>query len=89
MLIINTHIKNARSVAEKDQEVPNEQIRHAVILKILVLRTIDLLGLLKIFLSGKVKVQEVKDLLTQNSGWLRVSEGNFEVVNGHAPEDNI
>jgi len=87
LLIINTHIKNARSVTEKDQEIANEQILHAVKMNVLIMRTIDLLALLKSYFNGKLKLEEVKDLFTNNSGWLRVSGDENVVVTGNTPED--
>lgn len=86
LLIINTHIKNARSVEEKDQEIASEQIKHAVKMNVLVIRTIDLLGLLNIFLSGKVTLQKVEKLILSNAGWLRVSGGQYVVVTNSASE---
>ncbi|MCA9501250.1 MAG: hypothetical protein KC588_18815, partial [Nitrospira sp.] len=86
LLIINTHIKNARSVSEKDQEIANEQINHAVKMNVLIIRTIDLLGLLRMYLSHKLTLKEVLDLVTNNSGWLRVSGDECVVVTNHSPE---
>lgn len=86
LLIINTHIKNARSVSEKDQEIANEQINHAVKMNVLIIRTIDLLGLLRMYLSRRLTLKEVVDLATKNSGWLRVSGDECAVVTNHSPE---
>lgn len=88
LLIINTHIKNARSVIEKDKEIANEQIIHAAKMNVLILRTIDLLGLLKLYLNCKLKLDEVKKLFTNNTGWLRVCENHYTIVSGNIPEGN-
>jgi len=86
LLIINTNIKNARSVTEKDQEIANEQILHAVKMNVLIMRTIDLLALLRIYFNGKLTLNKVEDLFTNNIGWLRVSGDEYVVVTGNTSE---
>ena len=88
LLIVNTHIRNARSVAEKDQELANEQISHAVNMNVLVLRTIDLLGLLRIFLSGELCKENTVKLLINNSGWLRITNNEYEVIAREISNEN-
>jgi hypothetical protein len=87
LLIINTHVKNARSVTEKDQEIADEQVQHAVKMNVLIIRTIDLLALLRIYLSGKLSSKEIEELVTNNSGWLRVSGDKYTVVTNHSPAE--
>ncbi|CAE6831681.1 hypothetical protein LMG22931_06830 [Paraburkholderia nemoris] len=82
ILIANTNIKSARSIAEKDQEIDAEQIRHAVNMHILVMRTIDLLGLLRIVLGREISQEGARSLVFQGVGWLRVSESRVEVLDG-------
>jgi len=82
VIIINTHMKNARSVVEKDQEIAREQILHARKMSVLILRTIDLLRLLKLHLNRQTTLPEVKNLLTQNSGWFRVNDTGWTIVTG-------
>lgn len=82
LVIINTHIKYARSVAEKDQEIAHEQIRHARNLNILILRTIDLLRMLRFCLNGQIRLDEFKSLVTSNSGWLRVTDIDWTIISG-------
>lgn len=86
LLIINTHIKNARSIIEKDQDIAHEQVLHAVKMNILVLRTIDLLGLLRLYLKGTITLDETKNILTGNGGWLRVRENEFVLITGKESE---
>jgi len=88
LLLINTHIKNARSVMEKDQEIAVEQILHAVKMNVLILRTIDLLGMLRIFLSGKINKEEFVNLLSQSRGWLREEDQDYKVIDGQSPTVN-
>lgn len=82
ILIINTHIKNARTVAEKDQTVPNDQIRHATRNNVLILRTLDLLLLLAQIRDDKIgtTTKEVISELTTKSGWLKASHEAWEIV---------
>jgi hypothetical protein len=82
LLFINSHIKNARSVVEKDQEIATEQIRHATNMNVLMLRTIDLLGMLRMFLMGRLNRQDLEELLISSRGWLRVEEQEYRVING-------
>jgi hypothetical protein len=80
LLIMNTHIKNSRSLSEKNQDVAQEQVSHARRINVLVLRTYDLLELLKMHLSGHVQLEETISLLTTNSGWLRVVDQEIHVL---------
>ena len=82
LLIINSHIKNSRTIEEKDKDVPTEQVQHASRNHILILRTLDVLRLLKLYLDHKIESEDLIKLLTENSGWLKVSEDNWEVVTG-------
>jgi hypothetical protein len=74
LLIINTNVKNSISVADKDQNLATEQIQHAARNNILVIRTIDLLNLASLLLSGKLSADIVVKLLTKSCGWLRVGD---------------
>jgi len=82
ILIINTHIKNARTVAEKDQPIPNEQIRHAARNNVLILRTLDLLFLLAQIRDDNIgtTTKDVISELTTKSGWLKASRKAWEIV---------
>lgn len=82
VLIANTAIKSARTLAEKDQEVAVEQVKHAVLMRVLVVRTLDLLGLLRLVLSGKLTQTSALNLLLKNVGWLRIQGDDVQVVSG-------
>lgn len=79
ILIINTNIKNSRTLKEKDKEVPQEQIIKAKRENILVLRTLDLLNLLNLYLDKKITQEGVLKLFQENSGWLKVSGEDWEI----------
>ncbi|MCM8558914.1 hypothetical protein ACLE2W_02110 [Pseudomonas shahriarae] len=80
VLIVNTHIKNARSISEKDQEIAIEQIRHSKKMNILMMRTIDLLFLLNLYKSNSISNDQLITLLTENSGWLKCNDKNYEII---------
>lgn len=79
LLIANTAIKNANNLQEKDEEPSADQIIHAAKINILILRTLDLLNLLRLIRSGEVEQVEARRLLLENSGWLKVSAAGVEV----------
>ena len=78
-LIINTHMKNARTIEEKDQQIASEQIRHASAANVLILRTLDLLKMVELINSGRITQGEVLQHLT-GGGWLRVIDDSIERV---------
>lgn len=81
-LIANTNIKNSNSLADKDQEIDPEQIKHAVQMRVLLLRTLDLLGLLKLVLEGNLNSSDARAMVLNNTGWLRVRDGKIQVLDG-------
>lgn len=79
LVIINTHTKNARSLEEKEQAVPSEQVKHAANLNVLVLRTIDLLNLLVLVQKGTITSERILELLRTEAGWLKVTGDGAEI----------
>jgi hypothetical protein len=79
-LIMNTHIKNSRDLKEKDQAVPSDQVKHAAANNILILRTLDLLRLLRLKLDEKVSPDQVLQIMEKESGWLRCTDDGFEIL---------
>jgi hypothetical protein len=79
VLIVNTHIKYARSLEEKDKDVPADQVAHAKKQNVLVMRTLDLLRLLCLLERGILK-EEILDLFRSPGGWLRVSNDKWELI---------
>jgi hypothetical protein len=80
ILIINTNIKNARSLDEKDKPVAPEQVKHAKRQHVLVLRTLDLLRLLGLYKRRMISRDEVLRMLRTGTGWLRVTDERAELV---------
>jgi hypothetical protein len=87
ILIINTHIKNARSIIEKDQEIANEQIKHATNMNVLIMRTVDLLGMLRMFLMKQLELRELEEMLISSRGWLRVEGQDLKIIDGSEPDE--
>ena len=87
LLIVNTNIKNARSVVEKDQEIACEQILHAKKMNVLLLRTLDLLELLRLYLNGQITSNDLKILLINNTGWLKVGKDGYAIITGEEITD--
>ena len=83
VLLINTHIKNARTLEEKDQEVALEQVKHATLSNVLILRSLDLLQLLRLYRQERLSRGEFIGLLTKNVGWLRVRGDQAEILTGN------
>ena len=51
-------------------------------MRILLIRTLDLLGLLRLVLSGKLSTDEARDFMIQNVGWLRVQADEVSIITG-------
>jgi hypothetical protein len=82
ILIVNTNIKNAKSLDDKYQEIAKEQVTHAVKMEILVLRTIDLLNLLYLTEAGKVTPEEVLEIFKREHGWLKTTQKEYQIDKG-------
>jgi hypothetical protein len=82
IVIINTNIKSAKSLKDKGQEVAKEHVAHAVKMKILVLRTIDLLNLLYLVEAGKITCEDVLELFKNQYGWLKVTQEDYRIEKG-------
>ena len=80
LLVINTHIKNSASIKDKDQIIPDDQIKYAARIGVLIVRTLDLLFLLRHLSNGKVSQHEVVDLFLNNVGWLKVGPDHWEII---------
>ena len=50
------------------------------LMNILIVRTLDLLELLKIYLDGNLPIDNFMDLFISNNGWLKVKDGKIDVI---------
>ena len=82
IVIINTNIKHAKNLKDKYKAIAKEQVAHAVKMKVLVLRTVDLLNLLYLVEAGSMTPDQVLALLCGESGWLKVSQKAYEILKG-------
>ncbi len=81
LLVINTHIKDSNNMEHKDKVVPKEQIKHAVKMNILILRTLDLLYLLRHLDNSKISRQSIMDIFCSEVGWLKVDSDGWKIIN--------
>lgn len=73
LLVINTYF-GQRSVAERDQAVPEDVRRRAAEDNILVVRTMDLLRLRQKELSGFAGIKEFLEAIRAGGGWFEVND---------------
>lgn len=78
ILIANT-FKSSDSWIQKNRNVEPEQIKHAVKMKVLIIRTVDLLKAINIILEKPERKSEFNSLLLKEIGWLEVTETDFIV----------
>ncbi len=79
-------INNEMSIAEIDKrletKVPDEQIKHAKNFNILIVRTIDLLFLMRHLEDSPDRKDELMRILLSGGGWLRADSDGYELVVG-------
>jgi len=76
ILIVNTFMKY-NSLDEKDKPIHSDQIKHAVNMNVLVLRTFDIVRALSVIFNKPDKLKELRQSLLNGSGWLEVKKDNF------------
>lgn len=79
LLIINTKMA-ATSLKDKDLLVASEQIKKAVNDKVLIVRTLDLLNLIKLVEISKISKDEILRIFKEEHGWLKATEEMFEIM---------
>ncbi|HEX5462241.1 MAG TPA: hypothetical protein VFX20_19905 [Steroidobacteraceae bacterium] len=84
ILVANTAIKSARNLAEKDQSIALEQVKHAVKMGILLIRSLDLLGLLRLVMAGKLTTEAARMLVLNEVGWLQVNGEEIRIWSGES-----
>lgn len=82
ILIVNTMTRSSKSIEDKYKEVAPEQVRHAAHMKILILRTIDLLNLYSLKEKGSIDSKKVFELLQTKIGWLEATQESYKIKNG-------
>lgn len=79
LLLINT-LNRAQSLKEKDAPIPPDEIRRAVQLNLLIMRTIDLVLLFELFQNNQVDTAEIMETLRKEHGWMKVTRNGIEMV---------
>jgi len=69
------------------KDVSIEQVIHARKNNILILRTLDLLRLLRLKLQQNILESAILDIFTQSSGWLKVTEEEWSLMEGQ--QENV
>jgi hypothetical protein len=80
LLIINTNCKKSRTIEEKNVEVAQEQVLHAKKMNVLIIRTLDLLELLRQLIDEKVTNEDCLKIFQEKAGWLKVTSEKLEIV---------
>ncbi len=80
LLVINTHVKNSKTIDDKDQAIPEDQIKHAAKIGVLITRTLDLLFLFRHMNNGKISQKEIMELFCHEVGWLKVDHDHWEII---------
>jgi hypothetical protein len=79
LLIVNTFNK-AESLRDKDTAIGSDEIRRAVNLRLLILRTIDLIRLYNLIQNNKIELSSVINCFKSNSGWMKVTNEGIEII---------
>jgi hypothetical protein len=80
ILIINNEMTISELSARLATKVPAEQIVHARRLNCLIVRTVDLLFLMRHLENNENRKAELTSLLLAGGGWLRSGEDGYEIV---------
>ncbi|MCJ7790814.1 MAG: hypothetical protein MUP49_00110 [Dehalococcoidia bacterium] len=79
ILFVNT-FADSESVEEKDgQRVVKLECQKAVKNHVLIVRTLDLVRMLDLVWQKKLDINNIRELLLSETGWLRVTEQGYEI----------
>ncbi len=73
LLVVNTFARES-SIADKDQEIHPDIVRHAVATHVLVTRGLDLYRALELMLQSRIAADDMVAMLLERAGWLRVTD---------------
>ena len=80
VLVINNEMSVAGIKERSETTVPGEQIDHARKLNVVIIRTIDLLFLIRQFEDIPNKKEKFLEILRSGGGWLQVTPTDYQVV---------
>lgn len=86
VLIINNEMAVSGIKERSETTVPKEQIDHAKKLNVLIIRTIDLLFLIRQFENRPDKKEKFLEVIKSGGGWLRVTPKTYHIVSS-APSE--
>lgn len=79
LLIVNS-FNNAGSLQEKDKPISPTEIKKAVKLDVLIIRTLDLCNAFSQIEDGKLTATKLFDLLKTEHGWLRITDEGYDIL---------
>lgn len=80
VLIINNEMSSSGVINRLSSIVPIEHIKHAVNFNVLIIRTIDLLFIMKRMENSVNRNDEILKLLSSGGGWLKANAESVELV---------
>lgn len=80
VLFINNEMSLQGIEAKVNTKVPDEHVKHAQNLNILIVRTIDFLFLMRQFEEDQDKKENLLSLFNSGGGWLKADATNYEIV---------
>lgn len=81
ILIINNEMDIEGIEERLNTKVSDEQIKHAVNMNVLIVRTIDFLFLMKHLESDPSKRERVIELINSGGGWLKADRDGYGIIN--------
>lgn len=79
-LLITNNFNKANSLAEKDMPVASNVIQHAVKLHVLVIRSLDLIGLLDLYQKNSISSKEIAGYFSKSVGWMKITEEKVKIL---------
>jgi hypothetical protein len=79
ILIVNNFNK-ATSIADKEEPIHADIITQTQMYKVLIIRTLDLVHLLDLAERKVFSTQKLKDILTSETGWMKVGPDGYDIV---------
>ncbi len=86
VLIINNEMSVSGIKERSETTVPGEQIEHAKKLNVLIIRTIDLLFLIRQFEDHPDKKEKFLEIIGSGGGWLGVTSTNYQIFSSQPSE---
>lgn len=79
LLVVNS-FNQATSLKEKDQPISPNEIRKAVQINVLILRTLDLCNVYSLIESKRLEIGTLLKIIREESGWLRITPSGLDII---------